>query len=166
MRFLFLMKNKLPVIAIIPLIIFFFLLKPSSNPYTAGLKVLASENVGVGYTGPTPSLTITPSSTPSSTLSPTPTPMPVITITNPQNGAKVKVGSRVNITAVVSEAPLGVNFYVYKNSALVKTCADSASPYECAWKVPSGRRVQYLIKAVANLVGGSSVNTSITVTSQ
>lgn len=112
---------------------------------------------------PTPSPTPTPTPTPSPTPSPTPIPAPVVSITYPLNGAAVKRGASVNITASASDV-LGISkveFYV--NNSL--KCNDSTAAYTCSWGVPKGSKTTYTITAKAYSISGLTGQSSVVVNS-
>lgn len=104
-----------------------------------------------------------PSATP--TPSPTPTPdttPPTVTITNPASGASVKGGSTVNITVDASDnvRVTQVEFYINNNLQ----CTDMASPYNCSWNVPRGKKTTYVLNAKAYDQANNSSSAFITVT--
>lgn len=90
---------------------------------------------------------------------------PIVSITNPLNGATVVKGSSVNIQASASDkgnSVHGVEFYV--NNAF--TCVDFSAPYSCTWKVPIKQKVQYKLQAIAyDISGKKSASSIVTVTS-
>lgn len=122
-----------------------------------------------------PSLTPTPTTVPTTPtpVPPTPTPTPVSTDTTPpsvlivapSNGATVKRGSTVTITANASDnvGVTKVEFYV---NNVLKTPADTTYPYTYSWSVPSKPNVTYTLKAVAYDAKNNSSSSTVSVTAR
>lgn len=96
---------------------------------------------------------------------PTPTPdtqPPAINITYPVNGSTVKGGSTVNISADASDnvGITQVEFYINNNLQ----CTDMASPYNCSWNVPRGKKTTYTLNAKAYDQANNTSSASITIT--
>lgn len=99
--------------------------------------------------------------------SPTPAPdtiSPIVSITSPLNGSKVRKNSNVTVAATASDnvAVSKVEFFVAANLV----CTDTTSPYSCVWKVPKQPRVTYSIQAKAYDTSGNTASNSISVTSK
>jgi len=90
---------------------------------------------------------------------------PTVAISAPTNGANVSVGSTVNIAANVSDATGVTKVLFYVNNAL--TCTDTASPFSCAWKVPTATGKSYALSAKAyDAAGNNRASATVTVTSR
>jgi hypothetical protein len=90
---------------------------------------------------------------------------PSVMITFPANGATVPKKSTVTIQASASDntGVDHVEFYVDGNLK----CADSSSPYSCAWSVPPPPNRTYTLQAKAyDAAGNIGLSALITVTSQ
>lgn len=118
----------------------------------------------VGQTNPT----ITPTLIP--TLVPTVTPTadsvpPVVDITYPLDGSKVKKGTSVVINASVTDnvGILKIDFFV---NDVLYSCTDSSVLYQCSWNVPKKTGVKYTIKATAYDLAGNFSSDSVVVTSR
>lgn len=118
---------------------------------------------------PLPTATPTPRPTATPTFLPTPTPIPpdttppTVSITSPKNGASVKRGKNLSITASASD-----NVGVIKVQFLVSgsvICIDTTSPYSCNWQVPNKNGATYTLTAQAYDAAGNAASNSITVKS-
>jgi hypothetical protein len=86
---------------------------------------------------------------------------PTVSITYPGNGATVRPGSSVQITATAADN-VGValaQFYVNSHGV----CSDKTSPYTCAWTVPSKPAQQYRIQVVASDTAGNRTIATVNV---
>ena len=111
---------------------------------------------------PTPTPTLLPTGTP--TLAPTAdTISPTVSITNPLNGATVKRGSTVTITASALDnvGVTKVEFSVNKTFL----CTDTTAPYTCVWAVPGKRGITYTLTAKAYDAAGNTGTGTVKVTS-
>ncbi len=89
---------------------------------------------------------------------------PVVSITNPANGAIVARKSNVTITANASDnvGVTRVDFLV--NGAL--QCSDTTAPYSCNWRVPAAMNKAYQLQARAFDLAGNSTTAGIQVTAR
>ncbi len=116
---------------------------------------------------PTPTATPTLTSTPTATPTATPTPdiqAPLVAVTFPTNGGKVKKDTNVTIQATASDnvAVTQVRFYVDN----VLKCSDSVAPYSCLWHVPNPNSIYYTLTANAeDLAGNIGVSAAVVVKS-
>jgi len=88
---------------------------------------------------------------------------PTVSISSPLNGAIIKRGSKVTISATASDnvGVTKVSFYV--NNSLLST--DTMSPYSSTWNVPKKPHVTYTLSAKAYDAAGNTAVSSIKVTS-
>lgn len=87
---------------------------------------------------------------------------PSVVITTPHDGAIVKKGSTVTISADVSDVSAIQKVEFRVNGSL--KCTDITSPYSCSWKVPSRKNVTYTIEVKAYDIAGNTTTRTITVT--
>ncbi|MEZ0393375.1 MAG: Ig-like domain-containing protein, partial [Pseudobdellovibrionaceae bacterium] len=85
---------------------------------------------------------------------------PVASITSPVNGALVKAGSVITISASASDNVAVTKVEIYTNGNL--RCTKTAAPYSCSWTVPKrvGRTHQIQVKAydAAGNVGSQTIS--------
>lgn len=107
---------------------------------------------------PTPSLSPSPSPNTSDIIPPT------VVISNPLDGSIVKVSSKLNIIANVSDnvSVSKVEFYV---GATLK-CTVTTSPYDCVWSVPGKKKTNYILTVKAYDGVGNTNSASVSVKSQ
>ena len=86
---------------------------------------------------------------------------PTVSITSPTNGAKVKHGGAVTISATAGDN-VAVTKVVFAVNA-VAACTVTKAPWTCKWTVPAAVGVNYALTAVASDAAGNST-TSATVT--
>lgn len=111
----------------------------------------------------TPAPTNTPTPVPTSTPTPEPDVMsPTVTITSPANGASIKKNSTITIRANASDDRGVVKVEFSVNNQL--KCADTSASYECSWRLPNTRNVQYTITAKAFDAAGNTATHSVTIT--
>ena len=89
---------------------------------------------------------------------------PKVSISTPLNGAMIKRGTKVTITATASDnvGVTKVSFYV--SNSLLST--DTMYPYSSTWNVPNKRNVTYTLSAKAYDAAGNTAVSSIIVTSR
>ena len=115
----------------------------------------------------TPTATATRTPTPTATRTPTTAPdttKPTVSITAPSNGGQVARNTTVTIKATAGDNRGLRNVKFYVNS--MQVCADSTSPYTCAWLVPGGAGLNYTLRVQAIDTSGNVANATITVTSK
>lgn len=115
-----------------------------------------------------PSITLSPTNSPTPTRTPTPTQAadtisPSVSITNPLNNAVVPKNSNLTIAATVTDNISVANAKFYVNGNL--KCTDTAGPYNCVWKVPGAKNVNYTILVQGTDPSGNVGSATITVRS-
>lgn len=93
---------------------------------------------------------------------------PIVSITNPQNGATVKKNSTVLIAAKASDnvAVSKVEFYIGDSLKCLVLTPNSSGQYSCSWNVPKPARRTYSITAKAYDPSGNSAKQIINVTAR
>lgn len=114
----------------------------------------------------------TPINTPIPTPTPTPIPgsvnvidtiLPIVSITSPLNGGRVKRNSSVNIQVNASDNIAVTKVKISVNGSIL--CEDTTLPYSCYFRVPRGTGVTYLIRADAYDSSNNQSFQTISVTS-
>ena len=89
---------------------------------------------------------------------------PVVSITNPGNGATIARKSNLTITATANDnvGVTRVEFFV--NGAL--QCTDTAAPYSCVWRVAAAMNKPYQLQARAFDLAGNQGTSTVQVTAR
>ncbi|MDO8658771.1 MAG: Ig-like domain-containing protein [Candidatus Levybacteria bacterium] len=89
---------------------------------------------------------------------------PTVTITNPSNNSYVSRNTNITIRANATDN-VGVSKVEFRVNNVLK-CTDTTASYSCVWKVPSAKRIKYILEAKAyDAAGNTSINT-VNVTSR
>jgi hypothetical protein len=88
---------------------------------------------------------------------------PTVAITQPTNGARIRRGTAVTITATASDTGGVSKVAFYVNGGL--TCVSPFGPYSCGWTVPNPSGVTYTLTARAFDTSTNSSTAAVTVTS-
>jgi mannan endo-1,4-beta-mannosidase len=142
--------------------------------HTFTVRVTGSKNASsTGYTVPVDRVDIATTTPTATSVSPTPTPTlipldttpPSVAITYPLNGAAVKHGSTVTITANDSDNVGVTQIQFLVNGTLLCSINNPPSLVSCNWSVPGRKGVTYTITARAYDAMGNASSQSIQVRS-
>jgi hypothetical protein len=86
---------------------------------------------------------------------------PVVSITNPKNGAAFRTRSLITVTAIASDNVGVVDVRFYLNGSQI--CTDKSATYQCQMRLPKKRQTS-TIKVIARDAAGNSSQSSISVT--
>ncbi len=89
---------------------------------------------------------------------------PTVSITSPLNNALVSRNTTVTIQANATDTN-GISKVEFLVNGVVK-CTDTASPYTCAWLVPSSKGVVYTLNTKAYDMVGNTASSTVKVTSK